>query len=60
MKKEYLITTLKPGEAGMYEEQRRVKVTTDDLGGELEKLTDNDTRMVKVRITRQYADELEV
>ena len=41
-------------------EKKSVKITTDDLAGELEKLTNEKTRMVKVKILRQYADELKV
>ena len=60
MKKQYLIRTFEKNEVGTYNEQKHVKIITGDLGSELEKLVNDDTRMVKVKVTRQYADELEV
>ena len=53
--------TENPGDNLQYDsEKKSVKITTDDLAGELEKLTNEKTRMVKVKILRQYADELKV
>lgn len=62
MKKEYSIETFETehqdDDYEHYSVRKVTKVITDDLASELEKLTNENTRKINVKILRQYADEL--
>lgn len=63
LNKEYLIRTFESEDedCNLKEaDQKETKIITDDLASELEKLVNKNTRSVKIKILRQYADELKV
>ena len=63
LNKEYSIRTFESKDKYYdlkYTDQKVTKIITDDLASELEKLVNKNTRSVKIKILRQYADELKV